>query len=816
MLVRLYLIAALFLCSFLLKSQSEFQYIKVRSTSDEHISNANLKASNSSISYFSSEAGVLSIYKDSLTKFENVVVSSPRHNPKKVETLSFNSDTTLVVLDPYKPVVLSEEKRIAGFKKMKPVFLKFYSDQVRLENEILQKRILYLNEIPLDIRGVSGRVVPGENDLGKVLGALRWSDVDYKDKINYQEKVLARIDSGLFRDLGSFSSLHLVWNLDDDNFSLYPFSNLEYPSPIKQAHSLMYNYYLVDSVKHGNETIFRIDIKPTNEYSPLFSGTVWQDAKSGKLIEAHLGLYYENHVYYVDSLQLHFYNPQFTEKKVGAAQHVELWVNILGYKMKFDVNTILLNDTLVNDTSFYSNKLRVIEPMGVSDSLDFLNSIINGNTSVLDRLENTNSISSKNYKVNSILYNKVDFARAFFLTGGNYYLANGHIEIVPLALSMGFNTVEGWYVNYRAHYHLENEHSEMQFSPYLRYGFASKRWLPRAKFDYKFIPKDPILINIEGGVKYQQFNEQEPINPFINTVYSLTLSNNYLKIYQKEYLKFTFDKEIFRGLEAVFSIETAKRTALFNNTGFTIIGDGSDYTPNNPERAPVISETTGFKTHNSNIVNLQFHYQFGRRYDFVNNKLRKLESPLPRFSFLYRKSFGFNEGMPDYNFIRFGLGNKTRIKDYGIVEMDFAFAGFYNVEHMEFVDYHHFNGVQTAFLNYSFNGVTYVRQFSTLPYYDYSTSKNYVEVHLKHRFLGWLLSRGKLTRELNLQSYVGANYLFTSDVGQYSELLFGVENIFKVINLQTAVGVDRNQKVRFSLLLGINFDYTFYLNARKR
>ena len=109
-----------------------------------------------------------------------------------------------------------------------------------------------------------------------------------------------------------------------------------------------------------------------------------------------------------------------------------------------------------------------------------------------------------------------------------------------------------------------------------------------------------------------------------------------------------------------------------------------------------------------------------------------------------------------------------------------------------------------------------VRQFSTLPYYDYSTSESYIEVHLKHRFLGWLLSRKKLTRELNLQSYVGTNYLYTTDRGQYSEVFLGVENIFKVINLQTAVGIDGSRKVRFSVLIGINFDYNYYINARKR
>ena len=218
--IRLFLIAALSLCPFLLRSQIQFQYFKVSSSSDEPITSAVLNAGTSNISYFSSEAGIISIPKDSLMELRNIVVGAARHNPKKLERKLKNLDTILVVLDVYRSVAYNETNRLRGFELMKPIFLQSYMEEDKIENEILQKRILYLNEIPIDIKGVSGRIIPGENDKGKVLGALRWSDVDYKSKNNFQEEVLARIDSGLFRDLGAFSSLDLVWNIENENFSM--------------------------------------------------------------------------------------------------------------------------------------------------------------------------------------------------------------------------------------------------------------------------------------------------------------------------------------------------------------------------------------------------------------------------------------------------------------------------------------------------------------------------------------------------------------------------------------------------------------------
>ena len=815
---RLLTILCAVLFSLSLKGQRQFQYIRVISTGEEKITDAILKAEAAGVCFFSSEEGVISVLSDSLYSYQDIVVSAPRHNLKLIGSLPRIKDTLEITLDPYSKPEFTEERRLKGFAKIAPFFLLHKKQNGTAQGEILQKRRAYLTDIPINVKGVSGRVVPGENDIGKVVGALRWSEVDYTSEQMFQEQVLARIDSGLFRDLGNFSSLELVWSTYREEFTLRPFSNLSYPVPIRQKNVLDYQYYLIDSVQYGDRKFYRIDVLPVRARTSLFHGTVWLDSQTNFVVETHLGLLPENQVNFVDSINMHFYDNRLNGPVKGASQHTEIWINLLGYKLKFDVNTVVLKDSAAKDSNRYPDKFRVIETSSSSsiDSLDYFSSVINGNTSVLDKLNNTSTITSRNYKVKSILDEKVDFARAFFLTGANYYLNKGYIELVPLGLSLGFNTVEGWYINYRAHYHLVKNRSKLRFTPYLRYGFASRRLLPRAKLEYEFNPESPIRFVAEGGVKYQQFNVLEPINPLVNSFYSLALQNNYLKIFQKKYAKLLIDKEVLPGLEVLFFFEIGKRTALYNNSSFTFFGDGSEFTPNNPDRAPVISGDQGFLTHNYNLFDIKLNYQFGRRYDFVNKKLKRLPSALPRVSLLYRRGFGFNDGMPNYNFVRMSFGSKTRIHKVGLFESDIAVGGFYGKEHMEFADYQHFNGVQTAFINYAYDGWTGLRQFSTLPYYDYSTDQTYAEIHLKHRFLGWLLSKPKLIRELNLQSYVGVNYLYVSDVGQYTELFIGAENIFKVLNVQTAMGVDRNGTLRVNVLVGINFDYMFYINATNR
>ncbi len=809
---RLFYIAFLSLTFFSAKAQQEYKYFKVVDSALVGISDALANTTTLGMAYFSSEEGVISIPVDSVLKHKGFLFTAPGFNPKYVKVLNQNQNS-VIVLSRYKKMTLTEEMRLEGFTFMKSVYLSEHSEYKRIKVGILQKRQMTLNNVPIEIKGISGRLVPSRKDSGMVLSSLRWSDVAYGKTHFVQEKVHSRIDSGLFRRMGEWTSLDFLWTIRPSNFYLDPLSNLEYPNPVHQKNALLYNYYLIDSVSFMNTKLYRVKIIAAKSFSPLFSGDVWIENKKGNVVELHIKLLKENHINFVDSLGLHFYNNLTSNSGDGNAQFAQVWLNILGYKLNLKISSLLIND--IPESLNFDNKWRVLEEdLASTDTLKYFYGFINGNKNILDDLEdNTHSIKSKEYKLDKIFLNPVRFSKAFFLTGANYKLGKGYYEMTPFFLTNGFNTVEGWYFNYRGNYYLKFTDARLKVSPYLRYGFALKKVMPKLEIEYKFNLYDPIKIIIEGGRKVQQFNQLEPINPGINMLYSLGFGINYMKLYQKDYVKFTFDKEIMRGLELVVSFEAARREALFNNSTFNLFGFGDLYTLNNPDRPPAINSETGFETHFSNTMELQLYYQFGRRYDFINNKLVKLESNLPRLSLVYRKGFGYKSGMPNFDYIRFGIGSKTRIRDVGLFEVDFVIGAFYNVESIEFADYQHFNGVQTAFINNTYDGWTDVRQFSTLPYYDYSTRERFVEIHLKHRFLGWLLSKPKVLKRFTLQSYVGSNFLYTSDVGQYTEVYMGVENILRIFNIQLAAGINREGDLRGSVLLGINFDYMFYINS---
>ena len=433
-----------------------FQYFKVVGENGIGINNAAVTPLYKGISYFSDKHGQISISVDSVNAKRDFIFSGPGFNPKFLSPELDLQDTIIVKLDEYKKVERSADLRLKGFELMTPIFLSSHKKTVNIRNQILQKRIMYLNSVPIDIKGVSGRIIPSVSDTGMVLSSLRWSDVHYSNANLYQEEVLSRIDSGLFKILGELSSFDMIWDMQTKTINVNPLSNLEYPSPIVQKNNLKYHYYLADSVLIKDDFYYyRVDFEPTKEYSPLFHGDIWYDKQNERIVESHFKLNRENQINYTDSLEIHFYVNRSISSKDGGSQHTEVWLNMLNYKLKLDVNTLLLNQLNQLDSVPFSDKFRVLQYSGhqLKDTLDYFYSYINGNSDILLDLGEQPDFKSKDYKLRSIIDDKSNFARSFFLTGANYHFGKGYLEMIPFFMANGFNTVEGWYFNYRSTYH---------------------------------------------------------------------------------------------------------------------------------------------------------------------------------------------------------------------------------------------------------------------------------------------------------------------------------------------------------------------------
>ena len=388
-------------------------------------------------------------------------------------------------------------------------------------------------------------------------------------------------------------------------------------------------------------------------------------------------------------------------------------------------------------------------------------------------------------------------------------------KVSPIWYGLGYNTVEGPYIRYNLEHTRYYPNSELYLRPNIRYGFSSKKLYYDLKVSYLFDLHRPKKIGVQAGHAISQFNSDQPILPIINSLYSLILSRNYMKLYGQDFVKITYDFEPWNGLEAGIKAEYAYRFPLYNSTDFRIIGNPYAFTPNNPDFPPVITHD-GFKEHRAISLQLSLVYQFNQLYKMINGRKVNLSSTDPKIYLNYYKGVPTEFSQTNFDHINAGISLQRHFGHVGLSKMDINGGHFLNSAYVPFVDFRHFNGVQTFFLQPAPRRTNSIRQFSTLPYYDFSTNDFYFELHFEHDFSGLLLGEAPFLAPLKLHAFIGVNYLNTPGSDHFTELFIGVDNILNVIRLEFAGGFDNFLNFKPSIRIGVDFDYRYYLDHRKK
>ncbi len=115
----------------------------------------------------------------------------------------------------------------------------------------------------------------------------------------------------------------------------------------------------------------------------------------------------------------------------------------------------------------------------------------------------------------------------------------------------------------------------------------------------------PKQVFVRTGMTSKDIETGGGINPLINSISSLLLRKNYLKLYESRYFTFGYSTEIKNGLKLEFSAGFDDRKILENNTSFSIFKPKREYTENTPVNEYLMP--------GSNVINLldnQKHFEF--------------------------------------------------------------------------------------------------------------------------------------------------------------------------------------------------------------
>lgn len=359
---------------------------------------------------------------------------------------------------------------------------------------------------------------------------------------------------------------------------------------------------------------------------------------------------------------------------------------------------------------------------------------------------------------------------------------NWQVSYTGIVRRLGFNTVQAYNLAPGFYFtkHNPDKQTYTTIGTDLNYGFAEQRFRATGTISHKFNNFSKRIITLKGGSSIEQFNPENPINRIVNSISTLFFKDNYMKLYDNNFLRLSYEEEIINGLYLYGTAEYTRKRSVFNNTKFSTLKDAyKPYTSNNPlllydDDTRYDNVTPAFEKHHMYKVSLATRISFGQKYRTRPNGRETIPNDkYPRIFLKYEK--GFASSIDDYNFDHLSakVNYDLTVGNKGELGISFRTGKFFNSENIAFTDYRHFNGNET----HVGKSERYLNVFNFLPYYSHSTNDQYFEGHLEHNFKGFLTNSIPLFNKLNYHLVAGYHILATPERNPYSEFTIGLDNV---------------------------------------
>ncbi|WP_298155546.1 DUF5686 and carboxypeptidase regulatory-like domain-containing protein [Flavobacterium sp.] len=341
--------------------------------------------------------------------------------------------------------------------------------------------------------------------------------------------------------------------------------------------------------------------------------------------------------------------------------------------------------------------------------------------------------------------------------------------------SISFNTVQGWNLNSGFNFRSwkgEEKGKYTAASATFNYGFAEDRLRIKADYTHRFNNQNYAFVSVSGGSTVAQFNPEEPISKFINSVSTLFFKDNYMKLYNKEFAGITYGRDVLNGVNVMGRVEYQQRKPLTNNTDYVLLKQDDLYTSNNPQDP--FSDAPAFATHHLTKATLSARISFGNKYiTRPDGKINLRNQNYPTVYLNYEHAFAASEKDYEFQLLSSRVTYEVTAGNKGSFSFNLKGGKFVNGDNISFIDYKHFNGNQT----HVGTEERYLNVFNLLPYYAASTNDSYFETHAEYDDNGFIMNKIPLLNLLKTKLILGFHNLAVPDRSPYQEFSVGLDNL---------------------------------------
>lgn len=396
------------------------------------------------------------------------------------------------------------------------------------------------------------------------------------------------------------------------------------------------------------------------------------------------------------------------------------------------------------------------------------------------------------------------------LMGDNFRLGKKtwlYIES-PLSTFM-YNTVEGYNFDYKIRLSTsitdKNKKTHtIQISPVARYAFSRQMLTGYGKLNYRYNRQ---TWNVSAGRYIRQFNDAEPIHPLVNSFMSAFFYQNYMKLYERDFIDLDYSRRVFKNKWSLkTSISHSTRRELFNTSLNPWFNNDvkEKFTANAPVNTSLLD--TSFPSHQALITHINLAGRPWQKYRMRNGARQAVSGSSPLLTFNYRKGIkGLADSDVDFDLIEAGFKHTFK---FGIRYVDFAFkAGtFLNNNSLYFMDYAHHLGNLTPFVT-----TDPVGSFRMLDYYLYSTDQHYLSTSVHYQFRRFLVTQTPKLRFMGMKENIFVNYLAAPQSRHYTELGYSLDGILRFFRFELVSSFQEANYKGFAVRIGIatNLDNLF-------
>jgi hypothetical protein len=682
---------------------------------------------------------------------------------------------------------------------------KFYESEVSaFKTDAYLKGLFRLNKRPEKILGQKVTIDTGILYLSESVSKFSF---ELPDKIS--ERMISSKISG---DEQGFS----FNKASDFNINAYEkFIDLDmervYVSPISPNAFLFYDFELLGFFEENGKLINKIKVIPKRSTDPVFEGVVYIVEDEWRFHTIDLFVTKARGLEFIDSLKINqVFAPAEYDIWMPISQKFSFQFGAFGFKGSgyyigvYSNYEVEPNYEAYKQANLYEKKFGTKEQKDLFQEKDFTAEVM-----VVEEGSNERDstywknirpvplteLEVEDYQVKdsirlvkeSVPYkdsvdnetNKLTLGNIFL---GGYTHSNSIDEMywsLPAVISIfQFNTVEGFVPEIQPTIWKQIDGRTKYFiRPAIRYGFSNEKFHAKLEGSYRKLDNKFTRFYGGGGRYISQFDESESITPFINSYVTLVGGENFMKIFQKSFGYVRFQQELKNGILLNTKLEYAQRDTLTNTSDFTWSPDDKvNFTSNQPANMELAQ--TGFSRHQAMILEATFRFRFKQTYATRPDVKFVYSSKYPEVFLTYKKGIKALGSDVNFDFVQVRVTDDMKMGLVGTSSYAVGGGAFLNDDALTFVDFQHFAGNQT-----SLSQVGKPMKFELLPFYQFSTTKPYLEAHYEHHFNEFIFNKIPLVKKLNLQAVASANYLTNETIGNYVELGAGIEHIFKFMRV---------------------------------